>query len=208
MVQVKICGLMKQEDIQAASEAGADFIGFVFAKSKRQLTKEHACELASFVPPQVKKVGVFVNEKLEVIEEIAEKADLDYIQLHGDESPDFCSQLSLPVIKAFQIHSLADLEGISTYDCAYYLLDSPAGKYRGGNGETFDWSIVKDRDFLDKKVLLAGGLSAENVEEAIREVNPAGLDVSSGVETNGVKDVAKIKAFIQAAKKGDKNDKV
>lgn len=151
MVQVKICGLMKQEDIQAASEAGADFIGFVFAKSKRQITKEHACELASFVPPQVKKVGgVFVNEKLEVIEEIAEKADLDYIQLHGDESPDFCSQLSLPVIKAFQIHSLADLEGgISTYDCAYYLLDSPAGKYRGGgNGETFDWSIVKDRDFF------------------------------------------------------------
>ncbi|MFC4402770.1 phosphoribosylanthranilate isomerase [Gracilibacillus xinjiangensis] len=205
MVKVKICGLMNREAILTAVDAGTDFIGFVFAQSKRQVTKEKAAELAKYIPPNVKKVGVFVNEKLEVIQDIAREVGLDYIQLHGDESPAFCKEIGLPVIKAFHVASKEDLDNVASYECDYYLLDSPAGKYRGGNGEKFDWSITKEQDFLNKKILLAGGLHAENVEEAIQEVNPTGVDVSSGVETDSVKDLDKIRAFILAAKKGERN---
>ncbi|QGH36465.1 phosphoribosylanthranilate isomerase [Gracilibacillus salitolerans] len=205
MVQVKICGLQNEEAIQAAAGAGADFIGFVFAKSKRRVTKEQASKLARFVPSHVKKVGVFVNESIETIQEIAYDVGLDYVQLHGDESPAFCQEVGLPVIKAFEVRQANDLDNIADYDCAYYLLDSPAGKYRGGSGETFDWSIAKEYDFLNKKILLAGGLKVGNIEDAIKEVSPAGVDVSSGVETDDEKDLNKIKAFIDAAKKGDGN---
>lgn len=204
MVQVKICGLMNKEAIQTAADAGTDFIGFVFAKSKREVTIEQAKQLASYVPAHVKKVGVFVNEERSVIEEIVQTVGLDYVQLHGDETPDFVNQLPYPVIKAFQVRSEKDLEQLESYNCDYYLLDSPAGKYRGGNGETFDWNLAKSFDFLDKKVILAGGLTPENVAQAVQEVVPAGVDVSSGVETDGEKDLAKIKEFIIAAKKGEK----
>lgn len=204
MVQVKICGLMNKEAIQTAVNAGADFIGFVFAKSKRRVTVEQAKELACFVPPHVKKVGVFVNEERDALEEIVHEVGLDYVQLHGDETPDFVNDLPFPVIKAFQVQSKGDLEQLESYQCDYYLLDSPAGKYRGGTGEVFDWSLAKSYNFLNKKVLLAGGLTPENVSQAIQEVKPAGVDVSSGVETNGEKDLEKIKQFILAAKKGEK----
>lgn len=202
---MKICGLMNREAILTAVDAGTDLIGFVFARSKRRITKEEAADLAKYIPPNVKKVGVFVNEEMEVIQEIAREAGLDYVQLHGDESPDFCREIGLPVIKAFHVASPEDLDKVARYDCDYYLLDSPAGKYRGGNGEKFDWTIVKERDFLNKKILLAGGLHADNVAAAIDEVNPAGVDVSSGVETDGVKDLDKIREFILAAKKGETN---
>ncbi|MGP4039449.1 phosphoribosylanthranilate isomerase [Gracilibacillus sp. D59] len=203
MVQVKICGLQNKEAIETAVEAGADFIGFVFAKSKRRVTKEQAANMAQFVPSHVKKVGVFVNEDIKIIKEIAHDVGLDYVQLHGDESPSFCQEIGIPVIKAFEVRQASDLDKIGPYDCAYYLLDSPAGKYRGGSGETFDWQVAKEYNFLNKKILLAGGLKADNIEEAITEVAPAGVDVSSGVETDGEKDLDKIKAFIDAAKKGD-----
>src|SRR5690606_32692524 len=113
------------------------------------------------------------------IEEIVQTVGLDYVQLHGDETPDFVNQLPYPVIKAFQVRSEKDLEQLESYNCDYYLLDSPAGKYRGGNGETFDWNLAKSFDFLDKKVILAGGLTPENVAQAVQEVVPAGVDVSS-----------------------------
>ncbi|GAB2557482.1 phosphoribosylanthranilate isomerase [Gracilibacillus alcaliphilus] len=205
MTQVKICGLRDPKAIRTAVAAGADFIGFVFAKSKRQVTKEEAAALAAAIPEQVKKVGVFVNEEIDTVHEIAEAVGLDYIQLHGDETPAYCQALKLPIIKAFEVHNQEDLERLADYDCGYYLLDSPADQYRGGSGKAFDWSLTTAYDFLDKRILLAGGLDAHNVAEAIQEVRPAGVDVSSGVETDGVKDFAKIKAFIQAAKKGDDN---
>ncbi|MFC4386410.1 phosphoribosylanthranilate isomerase [Gracilibacillus marinus] len=208
MVKVKICGLMDTLSVLTAVDAGADFIGLVFAKSKRRITLEKAKELASIIPSNIKKVGVFVNEKKEVIEEIAEEVGLDYIQLHGDETPDFCAQLSLPIIKAFSVASVEDVEKVKGYPCDYYLLDSPHGKYRGGNGTTFDWSLVKNQAFLKDKMILAGGLTVENVAEAINEVKPIGVDVSSGVETNGVKDTDKIRAFLLAAKKGETNGKI
>ncbi len=201
MMLAKICGITTIEAGLQAAAAGADFIGFVFAKSKRQVTKQQARLIAEKLPDNVKKVGVFVNEELATIQDIAKTVGLDYVQLHGDESAAFCKEVNYPVIKAFQIRDQADVEQLVGYQCAYFLLDSPAGKYRGGNGETFNWSLVKDIPAIEGKVLLAGGLHAGNVAEAIEEVNPTGIDVSSGVETNGAKDNEKIKAFIHEVKR-------
>ncbi|WP_053217964.1 phosphoribosylanthranilate isomerase [Virgibacillus senegalensis] len=199
-MQVKICGITTIKTAQAAVDAGADFIGFVFAASKRRVSKQQARAIAEIIPPKVKKVGVFVNETTEVIEEIAEHVGLDYVQLHGDETPELVESLKIPVIKAFQITSKGDLTKLDHYKCDYFLLDSPAGKYRGGNGEVFDWSLTRKLPALNGKLILAGGLHADNVSEAIAEVSPEAVDVSSGVETDGSKDEAKIYAFIQAAK--------
>ncbi len=201
MMLAKICGITTIEAGLQAAAAGADFIGFVFAKSKRQVTKQQARLIAEKLPDNVKKVGVFVNEELATIQDVAKTVGLDYVQLHGDESAAFCKEVNYPVIKAFQIRDQADVEQLVGYQCAYFLLDSPAGKYRGGNGETFNWSLVKDIPAIEGKVLLAGGLHAGNVAEAIEEVNPTGIDVSSGVETNGAKDNEKIKAFIHEVKR-------
>lgn len=201
MMLAKICGITTIESGLQAAEAGADFIGFVFAKSKRQVTKQQAQVIAEQLPVNVKKVGVFVNEDLATIQDIAKTVGLDYVQLHGDESADFCKAVGYPIIKAFEIREQADVAQLVNYQCAYFLLDSPAGKYRGGNGETFNWSLVKDLPDIEGKVLLAGGLHAGNVAEAIKEVKPTGIDVSSGVETNGVKDNQKIKAFIYEVKR-------
>lgn len=197
----KICGITTIEAGSQAANAGADFIGFVFAESKRQLTMEQAKVIADTLPNEVKKVGVFVNEELETIQTIAKTVGLDYVQLHGDESAAFCQAVGYPIIKAFQIQTEADIEQLANYHCSYFLLDSPSGKYRGGNGETFDWKLAKNLPNIQGKVLLAGGLHAGNVAEAISEVNPAGIDVSSGVETDGIKDNEKIKAFINEVKK-------
>ncbi|GGM33356.1 N-(5'-phosphoribosyl)anthranilate isomerase [Paraliobacillus quinghaiensis] len=197
----KICGITTVEAGREAAFAGADFIGFVFAESKRRVTKEQAKEISEKLPPNVKKVGVFVDEELGTIQEIASIVGLDYIQLHGEESPGFCQKVGYPVIKAFHIHERGDLMKLVNYQCDYFLLDSPAGKYRGGNGEVFNWSLAKDLPYLTGKILVAGGLHAGNVREAISEVNPAGVDVSSGVETDGVKDKEKIRAFIHEVKK-------
>lgn len=199
-MKVKICGITTVEAAEHAVAAGADFIGFVFADSKRRIDKQKAKEIASVLPSTIKKVGVFVNESPETIEDIAKTVRLDYVQLHGDESPEYCQQLSYPVIKAFQVKAKSDFNDIAAYPCAYYLLDSPAGKYRGGNGETFDWELAKDVTNLEGKVILAGGLHAGNVQQAIAEVHPIGVDVSSGVETDGAKDLEKITAFIREAK--------
>ncbi|WP_077623567.1 phosphoribosylanthranilate isomerase [Sediminibacillus massiliensis] len=198
---VKICGIKNKQAAADAVQAGADFLGFVFASSKRRVTKEQAKEIAETLPRRVKKIGVFVNESPEVINDIAESVGLDYAQLHGDESPEEMEEIKVPVIKAFQINSKEDFEQIASYPCEYYLLDSPAGKYRGGNGEAFDWSLAEYMPEVNGKIFLAGGLKPGNVQQAITEVKPAGVDVSSGVETNGEKDRDKIDAFIRAAKR-------
>ncbi|WP_186575955.1 phosphoribosylanthranilate isomerase [Aquibacillus kalidii] len=205
-MQVKICGITSVEAAKQAVASGADYIGFVFAKSKRKIDKDKAAEIASHIPTTIKKVGVFVNEELETIRDIASTVGLDYVQLHGDESPAFCKQIGYPIIKAFQIKEKGDLEKLTEYSCDYFLLDSPAGKYRGGNGEAFDWSLAKGLTDLKGKVILAGGLHVGNVRQAIAEVGPVGIDVSSGVETDGIKDLQKIAAFIEEAKQVEKGD--
>ncbi|WP_349305409.1 phosphoribosylanthranilate isomerase [Bacillus sp. FJAT-50079] len=198
---VKICGITTDEVAKIACEAGADLLGFVFADSSRKITPERAAAISQTLPAHVKTVGVFVNETREKIDDIAEQVGLDYIQLHGDESPEFCQQLRRPVIKAFSIKQKSDLERLNEYTCAYYLVDSPGIDYRGGSGIPFDWDLLTEAKVPHEKVILAGGLQRENVAEAIRKVRPAAVDVSSGVETNKQKDPEKIIDFIREAKK-------
>ncbi|WP_404457385.1 phosphoribosylanthranilate isomerase [Oceanobacillus kapialis] len=197
---VKICGIQTEQAAKAAVEAGADFIGFVFADSKRKISPKNAALIGSHLPPSVKKVGVFVNETKETIEKIASVANLDYVQLHGDEPASLAKALSYQVIKAFSIGSV-DVETLKYYPCDYYLLDSPVGKFRGGNGKTFDWSLIEKLTFKPANFILAGGLTPDNVNQAIQEANPLGVDVSSGVETAGEKDSKKIQEFIINAKR-------
>lgn len=197
---VKICGIMTEEAGVAACESGADFIGFVFAKSKRRISPEKAAEIRRQLPESVKAVGVFVNETRENIIRIAEAVNLDYVQLHGEESADFCRDLSYPVIKAFSIKKESDLDQLMDYTCDYYLLDSPGVQFAGGSGIPFDWNLLMEKNLPNEQLILAGGLHAENVQKAIEKVRPAIVDVSSGVETEGHKDLAKIAEFIQKAK--------
>lgn len=196
---VKTCGIKTVDAAMAAAQAGADFIGFVFAPSKRQITPEEAAHIGNTLPPHIKKVGVFVNEIVDNILQIAEKAGLDVIQLHGDEPPSIAEQLPYQVIKAFPVDR-DTLVNIQHYPCDYYLLDSPIGKYRGGNGTTFDWDLASDLTIDRNKIMLAGGLTSGNVREAINRIQPAAVDVSSGIETNGEKDLDKICTFITHAK--------
>lgn len=200
-MKVKICGIMDVEAGLYAVENGADALGFVFAESKRKITPELAKEIIKQLPEHVLKVGIFVNEKPEVIMEIANQTGLTHVQLHGDESPEDCEALSIPVIKALSIGTIADLGKIDQYSCDYVLLDSPKGKYRGGNGVKFDWSLLTGIESNGKKIILAGGLNPENIAEAIGIANPYMVDVSSGVETDGKKDLGKIQNFLARAKR-------
>lgn len=199
-MKVKICGIMDVETGMAAAHYGADAIGFVFAHSKRKISEVLAKEIVAHLPEEVLKVGVFVNETEAEMERIASFVGLTHIQLHGDEPASFCESLSLPVIKAISFQDNDYLAGYNSFPSEYLLLDGPKGKYRGGNGLAFDWSEVNPNLVKDKKLILAGGLTTDNVEKAVMSIRPHMVDVSSGVETNGIKDLAKIKAFIEKAK--------
>lgn len=196
---VKICGITTKAAAKEAYNSGADFIGFVFAKSKRKITPDDAAQISRILPSTIKKVGVFVNETKENILAIAKQVGLDVIQLHGDEPAELAEELPYQVIKAFQVKK-ETLATIGAYPCDYYLLDSPIGTYRGGSGKTFDWDLVSETNINPEKIILAGGLSPNNVKQAIATTKPVGVDVSSGVETDGKKDLTKISAFITAAK--------
>lgn len=209
-MQVKICGITTAQAAHAACIAGADMLGFVFADSTRNISPERARDIIGQLPAGVKTVGVFVNETYENIVHISKFAGLDYIQLHGDETAEFCQELPLPVIKAFSIKHSKDLDVLGKYDVAYYLLDSPGHGFRGGSGNAFDWGLLQDKEIPRARVILAGGLHAGNVQEAIENVHPACVDVSSGVETAGKKDLEKIALFIATAKhrESGKNDSI
>ncbi|MBD8037659.1 phosphoribosylanthranilate isomerase [Solibacillus sp. A46] len=200
MTKVKICGLKEIEHVEAAVKAGADFIGFMFAPSKRRITVEEAIELAKSIPSTVKKVGVFVNEQTDIIRQIADQVELDYIQYHGDETQEEIQEIGLPAIKAFSIRGEEDIKRAATYDVDYYLFDSPGTNFRGGSGESFDWMLLDKVNIPMEKVILAGGLNGENVGLAIMLVEPFAVDVSSGVEVDGRKSSTAITNFIEIAK--------
>ena len=200
MTLVKICGLQEVEHVRAAVAAGVDALGFVFAKSRRQVTLSQAQRMTAVVPQDVLKVGVFVNETSETVEKYAKEVPLDYVQLHGDESIEYVNSISVPVIKAFSISSKEDVQNALTYDVDLYLFDTPSIEFRGGSGKTFDWGLLNSEIPLKEKVILAGGLNAENVRVAIQKVRPYMVDVSSGVETDQRKDESKIRAFIRAVR--------
>lgn len=201
MTQIKICGLKNSSAIETAVIAGADYLGFVFAESPRKVRPEKVRELTKELPLEIKKVGVFVSPTKEEVEEIVELAGLDLIQIHGKTE---LTELPCPIIRAF---SIKDQDSFYFYQYPHLLLDAPPTKLMGGNGETFDWHLVDQRHLPKEKLWLAGGLNSENVGEAIRFFQPQVVDVSSGVETAGEKDLAKIQAFCQAVKIADEQQR-
>ncbi|MEC1979935.1 phosphoribosylanthranilate isomerase [Bacillus cereus group sp. MYBKT14-1] len=204
-MKVKICGITDVETAKSACEYGADALGFVFAESKREITPKRAEEIIQELPANVLKIGVFVNESVEVIQKIADECELTHVQLHGDEDNYQIRRLNIPSIKSLGVTSESDMKNAQRYEADYILFDSPKEKFHGGNGKTFSWELLRDMPKeLRKKMILAGGLNALNIEEAIRTVRPYMVDVSSGVETEGKKDVEKIKQFIIKAKECSK----
>ena len=205
MTRVKICGLKSPQDIEIVNECMPDYIGFVFADfSKRYVTPEKSLELKQLVNPKIKSVGVFVNERIDVIMSILESGAIDIVQLHGNEDEEYvaelrerirCSKVLSPepeIIQVFNMNKIQNLSDIQKTSADYILLDSGYG-----TGQTFDWEKLKD---IDKPFFLAGGLNLENVEQAVREIAPFAVDVSSGVETQGSKDRSKVERFINLVK--------
>ncbi|PFF01394.1 phosphoribosylanthranilate isomerase [Bacillus thuringiensis] len=204
-MKVKICGITDMETAKSACEYGADALGFVFAESKRKITPKRAKEIIQELPANVLKIGVFVNESVEVIQKIADECGLTHVQLHGDEDNYQIRRLNILCIKSLGVTSESDMKNAQRYETDYILFDSPKEKFHGGNGKTFSWELLGHMPKeLRKKTILAGGLNAFNIEEAIRTVRPYMVDVSSGVETEGKKDVEKIKQFIIKAKECSK----
>ncbi|MHA4414714.1 phosphoribosylanthranilate isomerase [Bacillus cereus] len=204
-MKVKICGITDMETAKRACEYGADALGFVFAESKRKITPKRAEEIIQELPANVLKIGVFVNESVEVIQKIADECGLTHVQLHGDEDNYQIRRLNITSIKSLGVTSESDMKNAQGYETDYILFDSPKEKFHGGNGKTFSWELLGHMPKeLRKKTILAGGLNALNIEEAIRTVRPYMVDVSSGVETEGKKDVEKIKQFIIKAKECSK----
>ena len=197
---IKICGLRTLEAARIAAESDADLIGFVFADSKRKIDVATAAAISAAVKGPG-KVGVFVNQPLSEVLEIADCCHLDYLQLHGEESPDYCRSLNRPVIRACRVGPDFTPAAVANYPADYLLLDSFVPGQPGGTGLTFDWRSVSLRIGRPRQqFLIAGGLTPENVSEAIHILNPDGVDVSGGVETDGVKDSGKIRRFIAAAR--------
>ncbi|HEV2582914.1 MAG TPA: bifunctional indole-3-glycerol-phosphate synthase TrpC/phosphoribosylanthranilate isomerase TrpF [Ktedonobacteraceae bacterium] len=202
--QIKICGLLTEEHARTAIEAGADMLGLIFYEpSHRYISPHDARALRERIEPlrnTIDLVGVFVNREADYINDIADLIGLDIVQLHGDETPEFCHRIQRPVIKALHLNNREDAGRVKAYHQASWriLLDTPTPQW-GGTGATHDWSLARSIAQITP-LLLAGGLNPENVREAMRRVRPWGVDVSSGVETNKVKDVEKIRAFIRNAR--------
>ncbi|MBR6996763.1 MAG: phosphoribosylanthranilate isomerase [Ruminococcus sp.] len=196
MTKIKMCGLRRAEDIEFANMVKPDYIGYVFAeKSKRYITPEKAAELTKLLDGDIVPVGVFVDETMENVIAAVKMGAVKMVQLHGSESEDFVSKLKnrgIPVIKAFQVGSAEDIAAAECSCADLVLLDS--GK---GSGQTFDWSLIGG---IKRPYLLAGGITAENAAAAIGKLRPYGVDASSCLETDGFKDIAKMKAFAQAVR--------
>lgn len=187
MANIKICGLKRVEDVEFINALKPDFCGFILADGFKRSIDFDTAQMLSALVADVKRVGVFVDDSLDKIQNCLDKGIIDIVQLHGNESPDFCKKINAPVIKVLKVNAFdkADLYA----NCVdYYLLDSGTG-----TGKVFDWSKIPS---LKKPMLLAGGLSVDNVKDAIDAVNPYAVDMSSSVETNGVKDYDKIKQAI------------
>lgn len=198
MMKIKICGLKQEEHAIAAAELGADYLGFVFAESPRRVTPEQVQKIICKLPSSVLKVGVFLNQEPEEINSIISYCGLDFAQLHGNETSEHCRKVSGPVIKVIRIKDEHSLEQMEVYRNVVdiFLLDTYVQGISGGTGKTFKWPLAA-RASKYGKIILAGGLTPENVNTAISQAEPYAVDVSSGVETDRIKDPAKIEAFIR-----------
>lgn len=204
MIKVKICGLKREEDIKYINEVNPDYIGFIFANSKRKVTPEFVKKSSEYINKNIKKVGVFVNEDLEEVLKIYEYSNLDIIQLHGEESIEYIRKIpeKVEVWKAIRVKDKKDIEIAKDYlkepKVKKILLDAYDEKEYGGTGIPFDWNFL-DNNMDD--IVLAGGLNEMNIEKAIKLTNTKTVDVSSGVETQGDKDYFKIKNFVEKVRK-------
>jgi phosphoribosylanthranilate isomerase len=201
-VQVKICGITNVADAQAAAAAGADLIGLMFYdKSPRHVTLTTAAEIARSVSPFVVKVGVFVNPTVELVTRAIAECGLSLLQFHGDEPPEFCTQFGVMSMKAFRVRNTESLRARTDYNTDAWLLDAFSAGALGGTGEKFNWDLAVEARKAGRPIFLAGGLTPDNVGDAVRLVQPFGVDVSSGVESApGIKDTARVKSFIEHAK--------
>ena len=200
MTKIKLCGLSRPCDVEAANALKPDYIGFVFApESRRYVTPQQAAELKRLLSPGIPAVGVFVGEAPETVADLLNGGVIDAAQLHGDENGDYLRHLrqitARPVIRAFRIRTARDAEMAESSRADYVLLDSGAG-----TGNVFDWQWVRK---IRRPYFLAGGLNAENVEDAVHQLRPFAVDVSSGIETDGRKDPAKMAAFVAAVRRAD-----
>jgi len=201
MIPTKICGITNLDDAKVAVENGASAIGFIFyEKSPRAISIEEAKIISDNLTHNISRIGVFVNHNKDYIHEAISAVPLDMIQLHGDESPDFCTQFDVPVLKALRIKNEASLSIMDQFDVAGFLLDTFSDNQYGGTGETFDWSIINRK--FKTPIILSGGLNPENILDAIDAVNPSGIDVNSGVESSpGIKNHVKIKKLFKQLEK-------
>jgi len=203
MTKIKICGIHRMEDIAYVNEARPEYIGFVFAPSKRQVTKEQARNLKKQLRPEIEVVGVFVNAKPEAIEYLCKMHIIDMVQLHGDENDAYIRELrkrvSNPIIRAVRVQSKEQVLQAEELSSEYLLLDTYVANEYGGSGQELQLQLLPK---LQKPYFLAGGLTPQNVAKKISIVYPYAVDISSGVETNGVKDFNKIKEFIYNVRKG------
>lgn len=194
-MKVKMCGLRRQEDIIFANQVKPDYVGFVFAESKRKVTTETAMELRRQLTPEIQTVGVFVNEKPEKLAQIAEAIPLDVIQLHGDEEQEYIKRLqkltNRQIWKAVRVQSKKDIATAGEFGADQILLDCFSKDVYGGTGKVIDMSLIENQEPVTS-YFLAGGLTTENLEEMIKKINPYGIDISSGIETDGHKDLEKM----------------
>jgi len=199
-VWIKICGIRKRQEAFWALEAGADAVGFVFAKSPRRITLEKAQALAADLPPEISKVGVFVNALQERVLDTALRCGLDYLQFHGDESPVYVNDFrrkGFKTIKAIPVHSEINPLECTRYGADAILLDTAYKNCRGGGGKTFNWERVSSFRVSGVSMILAGGLKEENIIKALETVRPSGVDTSSGVEGEKGKEKDKIMGFVR-----------
>ena len=197
MIPTKICGITNLDDANVAVENGASAIGFIFyEKSPRTISINNAKSISKHLPKTIARVGVFVNHEKDFIHEAISKVPLDMIQLHSDETPDFCNQFDVAILKALRIKNEASLSVMDQYDVAVFLLDTFSNDQYGGTGETFDWSVLNRK--FKTPIILSGGLNSENILDAIDAVNPSAVDVNSGVESSpGKKDFNKLKSLFK-----------
>jgi phosphoribosylanthranilate isomerase len=197
-VRIKICGITNLPDALAAAEAGADALGFVFAPSARRVTPEQAREIIRELPPYITTVGLVVNQDPRLI---VEACSVDVIQFHGDETPEQVAAVDRRCYRAFRLRSEADLDALASFSCSAYLLDAYVPGIPGGTGQRFPWSLAEKAKQFGKPVIVAGGLTPENVALCIETTQPYGVDVSSGVEAEpGRKDHALVREFIANAR--------
>lgn len=198
MTKIKICGLTRLEDMEAVNRLGPDYIGFVFAESRRKVTPQQAQRLKAELDYRIKSVGVFTNESVEFITAICDAGTIDMVQLHGNETETYLLELkqkiTCPIMKAVRVQNTEQIRMEANSGCDFLLLDTWKNGQYGGSGKMFDHDLIPE---LKKPFFLAGGLSSANISQAILGCTPYGVDVSSGVETDGIKDQVKMKRFIK-----------